>query len=102
MVRKKIFSDPFSSDNIDWIVKKEIDKKREARQEAFNAFVEYLVHKRSGSPEETVRPILKESRGVFWGHQFSLPQVRKAYEEKIKAGLRDGTLVRNGDYIDEL
>ncbi len=102
MVRKKTFSDPFDATNIDWTIKKAVDEDREARQEMFNLFVDGLVYQRSHSPEETVLEKLKESKGVFWGRQFSLPKARKAYEDKIETGLRDGKLIRNGDYIDEV
>jgi len=74
---------------------------RVARREMFNAFAENLIRKRSHSPEETVLAKLKMSKGFFCGYQFNLAKARKAYKERMEAGLRDGTLVQNGDYIDE-
>ena len=102
MVRKKIFSDPFDATNIDWTIKKEVDDDRETQEEAFDSFVRNLVYQRSHSSEETVLDRLNESKGFFWNRRFNLSKVRKAYQERIKAGLRDGTLVQNVDYIDEV
>jgi hypothetical protein len=75
---------------------------RVARQEMFDFYVNGLVRGRQSWPEEYILERIKRAKGRYCGYQFDEAKIKNEYEARIKSGLQNGTLIKNGDYIDEV